>query len=159
AHGSAEEAMRAFKECDRFSRAAGNRWMGAFARTELSALLLMSGSLSSALTGLAEAVDTWYRAGDWSQQWLTLARCVVALTAIDQDELAAQVIGAIEERAAMATPPVVASLRERTLEAAQELRARLGTERYDELHDLGASLPVVDVVHRTGSALLGHSTA
>ncbi len=105
--------------------------------------------------GLAEAVDTWYRAGDWSQQWQTLALCVVALAAAGKDELAAEVTGAVERRAALGSPPVTAPLRERTLAAAEALRTRLGAERYDQLHAEGGGAPVIDVVHRTRAVLLG----
>jgi predicted ATPase/DNA-binding winged helix-turn-helix (wHTH) protein len=155
-HDDVATALRAFEECDRIARHAGNRWMSAFARTELSALLLVQGKLDSALRGLAEAVDTWYRAGEWSQQWLTLSRCVVALIAIGADELAAQVIGAVERRATMGTPPFIAPLRERTLSAAEELDGRLGEERFAELHDSGGAAPVADIVHRTRAELLRH---
>jgi predicted ATPase/DNA-binding winged helix-turn-helix (wHTH) protein len=155
-HDDAAAAVRAFDECDRIARRAGNRWMSAFARTELSALLLVEGDLGSALRGLAEAVDTWYRAGEWSQQWLTLARCVVALMAVDATELAAEVIGAVEKRASMGTPPVMAPLRERTLSAADELETRLGGERYAGLHGDGGEAPVADIVIRTRAELLRH---
>ena len=132
--------------------------MSAFARTEMSALLLRRDDLDRGCAGLADVVDVWFRAGEWSQQWHTLGRCVVALAAIDQRELAVQVIGAIEERATMATPPVMATLRTLELDTASELERRLGADRYHELHLQGAALPVADVVRRTRSALLGVSS-
>ncbi len=155
-HDDPAAAVRAFEECDHISRRAGNRWMSAFARTELSALLLVEGELDGALRGLAEAVDTWHRAGEWSQQWLTLTGCVVALMAVGADDLAAQVIGAVEKRATMGTPPVIAPLRERTLVAAEDLAARLGEARYGELHEVGGASRVADIVHRTRAELLRH---
>ena len=148
-------ALEAFTRCDEIASQAGNRWMSAFARTEIGGLRLLLGDLDGATSGLAEAVDTWYRAGEWSQQWLTLTRCVVALSALGQNELAAQVTGAVEQRAAMGAPPVMAPLGERTLAAQEELTGRLGADRYRELHAQGGALPVIDVVHRTRAALLG----
>ncbi len=156
-HDDVAAALRAFEECDAIARQAGNRWMSAFARTELSGLLIVQGQVHRALRGLADAVDTWHRAGEWSQQWLTLAKCVVALMTIGADELAAQVIGAVEKRAAMGGPPFVAPLRERTLVAADDLMARLGETHYQELHDEGGASPVADVVHRTRAELLRHA--
>ena len=155
AHDDVTASLAAFAESERIAQSAGNRWMATFARTEASGLLLSQGQLQSARTGLAEAVDIWHRAGEWSQQWLTLSRCVVALTAIGELELAAQVIGAIEQRAHLGIPPVVAFLRDRALAAATELSVALGDDRYQELHAAGSALPIVDVVHRTRSALLG----
>ena len=148
-------ALASFVESDRMARTAGNRWMSAFARTEMYALLLRRDDLDRACAGLADVVDVWFRAGEWSQQWHTLGRCVVALAATEQRELAVQVIGAIEERATMATPPVMATLRTLELDTASELERRLGADRYQELHVQGAALPVADVVRRTRSALLG----
>jgi hypothetical protein len=37
------------------------------------------------------------------------------------------------------------------------LRKKLGDDRHDELHAQGGDAPVVDVVHRTRSALLGQA--
>ena len=105
------------------AQVAGNRWMSTFAQTEMSALLLRRDDLDRGCAGLADVVDVWFRAGEWSQQWHTLGRCVVALAAIDQRELAVQVIGAIEERATMATPPVMATLRTLELDTASELES------------------------------------
>jgi len=39
--------------------------MSAFARTESSGIQLLMGDVDRATSGLAEAVDTWYRAGEW----------------------------------------------------------------------------------------------
>ena len=66
------------------ARSAGNRWMSAFARTEASGLLVARGDVDEGCAGLAEMVALWYRAGDWSQQWHTLSRCVIALHRIGQ---------------------------------------------------------------------------
>ena len=81
------------------------------------------------MRGLAEVVDVWYRAGEWSQQWLTLTRCVIALATIGRPELATQVIGAIETRAVMGAPPVIARLRDRALTTTDQLQTLLGPDR------------------------------
>ena len=132
--------------------------MSAFARTESSALLLGQGETDTACQGLAEVVDVWYRAGEWSQQWLTLTRCVIALATIGRSALAAQVVGAIETRAVVGTPPVMAILRDRVLTTTDRLQTELGPDRYDELYRSGVDLPIADVVHRTRAALLGTTT-
>ena len=75
---------------------AGNRWMSAFAHTEASGLLVARGDVDEGCAGLAEMLALWYRAGDWSQQWHTLSRCVIALHRVGNVELAMELVGTIE---------------------------------------------------------------
>ena len=84
-----------------------------------------------------------------------MGRCVVALIAIDEPELAAMAIGAVEARTALGSPPFVVYLRDRAVAAAGELAESLGQVQFEELHAAGAALPIVDVIHRTRTALLG----
>ena len=72
-------------------------------------------------------VDLWYRAGEWSQQWHTLSRCVIALDRIGQPELAAEVVGAIEAHATMGAPPSMTTLRQVAFETRDSLVATLGS--------------------------------
>jgi hypothetical protein len=103
-------------------------------------------------------VDVWFRAGEWAQQWFTLARAAVALERTGQRDLACRVIGAVEVRASVRVeaPPL---RRARALDALAELadrmRAELGEDRFGELAADGAALPVTEVVHRTRAALAG----
>ena len=149
-----DAALEAFAEGDRLARSVGNRWMSTFARTELSALLLRDAEdPTDAVAGLADAIDVWFRAGEWSQQWHTLSRCVIGLAAVDEPELAAQVIGAIERHSTLGAPPVMSVLRAEVLDTAEELASGLGSD-FEGLGAAGAALPVVDVVQRTRAALL-----
>jgi predicted ATPase/DNA-binding winged helix-turn-helix (wHTH) protein len=157
AHVSAREALEAFATADRLASSAGNRWMSGFARTEASGLLVHQGRLAEGCEGLAEMVDTWYRAGEWAQQWHTLARCVIALERIGQAELALEVVGAIEVRATMGTPPVLVILRDVALDTRDRLVERLGDAHSAELLRTGAALPVAEVVYRARQALLGRA--
>lgn len=149
-----ERSLEAFATSDRIATAARNRWMSTFARTEASGLRLLEGDTKGACEGLAEVVDIWHRAGEWSQQWLTLSRCVLALDAIGNVEMAAKTIGAIERYAGFGTPPFIAVLRARAAETAEDLAARLGEERYGELHRAGHDLPVADLIQAVRNALL-----
>ncbi len=152
-----ESAMTAFDAADRLARSAGNRWMSAFARTEASGLLVHQGRLGEGCDGLAEMVDVWYRAGEWAQQWHTLSRCVVAFDRIEQPELAAEVLGAIEAHTTLGGPPVMTALRDLLFQTRDSLAGRLGDARSEELRAAGASLPVAIVVDRTRNALLGRN--
>jgi hypothetical protein len=147
-------ALEAFANADRLARSAGNRWMSAFARTEAAGLLVQRGDLAEGCESLAEMVDLWYRAGEWSQQWHTLSRCVIALDRIGQAELAAEVVGAIEAHATIGAPPSMTSLRSVAFETRDSLASTLGAERSEERRTIGASRPLAEIVHRTRNALL-----
>lgn len=155
-HDSAA-ALKAFAEADRIAGRAGNLWLCNFARTEMCGLWVEQNDLDRARATLAEVVDVWFRAGEWSQQWLTLTRCIVALFAIREHELAAGVIGAIQARVVLGALPATVRLRSQAREIADALRARLGCEHYDNLLKTGAGLPISEVVHSVRAALLGRS--
>ena len=151
-----DEALEAFTVGGRAARAAGNRWMSAFALTEASGLLVSRGELEVGCAGLAEMVGLWYRAGDWSQQWHTLSRCVIALHRIGNAELAVELLGAIETHATLGVAPMSTD------------PARCRVRHPDELVDaLGEPIvlascwrlvplcPVEDIVLRTRRALIG----
>jgi len=100
-------------------------------------------------------VDIWYRSGEWSQQWLTLARSVVALDRIGQHELAAEVLGAFEHHAALDVPPVVPSVRDVAIRTRAALAERFGVHRFDELRQAGIAVSLPVLVDRTRRSLLG----
>ncbi len=151
------EALEAFTEGGQTARAVGNRWMHAFAFTEASGLLVSRGELEAGCAGLADMVGVWYRAGDWSQQWHTLSRCVIALDRIGQAELAVELLGAIETHAMLGVAPMSSTLHDLVFATRHDLVETMGSQRADELLAAGAILPVEDVVSRTRRALIGAS--
>ena len=129
--------------------------MSAFARTEAAGLLVQRGDLAEGCESLAEMVDLWYRAGEWSQQWHTLSRCVIALDRIGQPELAAEVVGAIEAHATIGAPPSMTTLRSVAFETRESLASTLGRRaQRGAVRTIGASRPLAEIVHRTRNALL-----
>jgi hypothetical protein len=150
-----EAALDAFSSADRLASSAGNRWMSAFACTEASILRVVRGDLVRGCAGLADTVDIWLRAGEWAQQWLTLARCVIALDRIGRPDLAAEVFGAVERHTRVDATPVMPTVRDLALATRESIGAQLGAERTDELLLNGAHQVVATLVHRTRSALLG----
>jgi hypothetical protein len=149
-----DTALAAFTESDRLASAAGNRWMSAFARTEIGGLLVHRGDVARGCAILAEMVDLWFRAGDWSQQWHTLSRCVIALDRIGEPELAMEVLGAIEAHATLGVAPMTTILRHLAFATRDQLVTSLGEERSALLRTSGATSPVDTVVHRVRTALL-----
>ncbi len=150
-----EAALEAFTESGRVARGAGNRWMHAFAYTEASGLLVSQGNLEVGCPALADMVGVWYRAGDWSQQWLTLARCVIALDRIDEPDLAIELLGAIDAHATLGVAPMSGALRDLVFATRDQLVDSVGVERSEGLLAAGAICPVEDIVLRTRRALVG----
>ena len=150
-----DEALQAFTAGERMARTAGNRWMYAFAVTEASGLLVSRGELESGCAGLAEMVGVWYRAGDWSQQWHTLSRCVIALEKIGQAELALELLGAIEMHAMLGVAPMSSILHDLVFVIRNKLVDSAGHEHAAELLATGAACPVEDIVLRTRRTLIG----
>jgi predicted ATPase/DNA-binding winged helix-turn-helix (wHTH) protein len=150
-------ALDAFVRADRIASAAGNRWMSAFARTEASGLLVARGEVAPGCAGLAEMVALWSRAGDWSQQWHTLSRCVIALHAIDDPQLAMELVGAIEAHATLGVAPMTSILHDVVFATREELIGLLGEDRAAELRALGAATPIEELVLRARRGLLAVS--
>jgi predicted ATPase/DNA-binding winged helix-turn-helix (wHTH) protein len=149
-----EDALDAFVEADRLARIAGNRWMSAFAHTEASGLLVARGEVDAGCAGLAEMLALWFRAGDWSQQWHTLSRCVIALHRIGHRELAMELIGALEAYAALGVVPMTSILHHVAFATRDALIGELGADRAEELRSAGGSCLVDEIVARTRRALL-----
>jgi predicted ATPase/DNA-binding winged helix-turn-helix (wHTH) protein len=148
-------ALDAFAAADRIARSAGNRWMSAFASTEASSLRVCMGDLERGSEGLARTVETWYRAGEWAQQWLTLSRCIIALDRRGLPRLAAQVLGAIERHTTVDAGPCMPTVRESALATRDALTERLGEDQVTDLRRQGEELALSDLVQRTRNGLLG----
>jgi predicted ATPase/DNA-binding winged helix-turn-helix (wHTH) protein len=148
------DALEAFVAADRIARAAGNRWMSAFARTEVSGLLVARGEVGEGCAGLAEMVALWYRAGEWSQQWHTLSRCVIALHRVGNLELAMELVGSIETHATLGVAPMTSILHDVAFATRDALTGELGEAHAAALRTAGATAPVEEIVLRTRRALL-----
>jgi hypothetical protein len=149
------DAFEAFVLADRIARTAGNRWMSAFAYTEACGLLVARGEIEEGCAGLADMVDVWYRAGDWSQQWHTLSRCVIALRRVGRLELAMEIVGAIEAHATLGVPPMSSILQDVAFATRDDVVSALGETRAADQREAGAHAAVEDIVLRTRRALIG----
>ena len=149
------EALDAFVRADRIARSAGNRWMSAFAYTEAAGLLTARGKVQDGCAALAEVVELWYRAGEWSQQWHTLSRCVIAFDRIGHAELAMELVGAIEAHATLGVAPMTSILHDEAFAVRDTLIESLGEARATELRTAGATCAIDDLVLRTRRALAG----
>ena len=66
------EATGELQRAADIARDAGNRWIQAFALTEVLWLEAHHGRPREALARYIDVIDLWYRGGDWANQWLSL---------------------------------------------------------------------------------------
>lgn len=119
---------------------AGNRWVQAFALTEVHWLRARRDDPLTALRGYADVVDLWYRGGDWANQWLSLRRVLAILISLQAFEPAAVLHGALNAVGAshaMPFEPTDAEALERDVE---RLRSEFGPARLASAERRGASM-------------------
>ena len=109
---------------------AGNRWIEAFALTEVLWLEARKGDPARALAGFATVIDTWYRGGDWANQWLSLRHVCGILAQLGADRSAAVLYGSIAAAGAAAALPFEPADAERLGKLVDELRRVLGPAEF-----------------------------
>jgi len=73
------EATAELQRAADIARDAGNRWIQAFALTEVLWLEARQGRPREALARYIDVIDLWYRGGDWANQWLSLRHVFASL--------------------------------------------------------------------------------
>jgi predicted ATPase/DNA-binding SARP family transcriptional activator len=134
---------------------AGNRWIVAFAKTELASLAARRGELDQALRLASDVIDTWYRGGDWANQWLTL-RHVAGVFAQRGDHIeAATLHGALRVASAEQAMPIEASDMRRLVVMRDVLPDALGPTRLADADAVGSSMSGDAVVGYARQAIAG----
>ena len=132
-----------------------NRWIVAFARTELVSLAGRRGDLEAALLLAREVIDTWYRAGDWANQWLTLRHVAGVLVQLGDNENAAVLHAAVRSASAELAMPIEASDLRRVGALLERLPGALGPEGLAQAESRGTTMPAELVVHFTQQVIDG----
>jgi predicted ATPase/DNA-binding SARP family transcriptional activator len=135
-----DEALSRLERASAAASAAGNRWIEAFALTEVHWLRARRGEHLTALIGYADVVETWYRGGDWANQWLSLRRVLGILMDVDALEAAAVLHGALSAVGVSHALPFVPADAERLSENVSQLRSRLGPAVFADAVRRGASM-------------------
>ena len=125
---------------------AGNRWIQAFALTEVLWLEARRGAPRSALGGFADVIDLWFRGGDWTSQWLSLRHVFGILVQLEDYRAAATLHGALTAVGAAYALPFEASDAERITRLVGLLRERLGTPAFTSAVRRGASMRDGEIV-------------
>ena len=124
-----DEARALLTESADAARRVRNRWVEAFAVTEVLWLEAQQGKPLEALAGYASVVETWYRGGDWANQWLSLRHVCGILAQLGEHRSAAVLYGAIAAAGAAIALPFEPSDAERLGGLVDEFRAILGRRR------------------------------
>jgi predicted ATPase/DNA-binding SARP family transcriptional activator len=119
----------------------GNRWIEAFARTAVLWQQARRGGTLDALSGFAPVIESWYRGGDWANQWLSLRFVGNILQHVGDHEAAALVRGALGRAGATSALPVGPAAAEELDADARVLREVLGADAFDATTRRGAELP------------------
>ncbi len=134
------ESLHLLREAAATARAAGNRWIEAFALTEVWWIEARSGDLGAALAGSGEVIETWHRGGDWANLWLSLRHVLGILQQSGDLRAAAVLHGALATAGATYAMPFEPSDAERLKAVVGQLRTELGEDAFDRAASDGAAL-------------------
>jgi predicted ATPase/DNA-binding SARP family transcriptional activator len=146
---TASDPVRAtdqFQRAADVARDAGNRWIQAFALTEVLWLEASQGRPREALQRYANVIDLWYRGGDWANQWLSLRHVFGILVQLRAEFGAATLHGALAAAGAAYALPFGAVDAERISSLVDELRVQLGGAAFASAVRRGASLSDGEIV-------------
>ncbi|CAN5758470.1 BTAD domain-containing putative transcriptional regulator [soil metagenome] len=125
---------------------AGNRWIQAFALTEVLWLEAREGSPRSALAGFAGVIDIWFRGGDWANQWLSLRHVFGILVQLRDHDAAATLHGALSAIGAAYALPFAPSDAEQIDELVNQLRDEMRSAEFAAAVRRGASMTDGEIV-------------
>jgi len=141
-----DEALDLLQRAARVGAEAGNRWIEAFALTEVHSLRAKQGEHLLALAGYAEVIDMWHRGGDWANQWLSIRRVLGILVELGALESAAVLHGALTAVGAAEAMPIAPADAERLSGSVADVRSLLGPATFAEAVRRGASLRDREIV-------------
>ena len=144
-----QRALDLLRESVGIAEGVGNRWLRGFARTEELSLLASQGDVATAVEHWPEVVETWFRGGDWANQWLSLRHVFAIFAGLGHDEVAAALHGAIDAAGASSALPFEPAEADRVAATVDLVRARLGTEEFERADTRGRSMRDEDVVALT----------
>ena len=144
-----DRALELFDESVRYADLVDNRWIRAFALTESLWIRATQGRPRAALGGYRHVIDTWFRGGDWSNQWLSLRYVFAILESLGYDASAATLFGALDGAGVMKALPIEPGNADEFAHAVQRLAARLDSETFAKNADRGRAMRDEEIVRFT----------
>jgi predicted ATPase/DNA-binding SARP family transcriptional activator len=135
-----DESLCLLRHAAATAAAAGNRWIEAFAQTEVWWLEARTGEARTALAGLADVIDTWHRGGDWANLRLSLRHVLGILRQVGDHQGAAVLHGALSAAGAHSALPFEPSDAEQLAEAVAQLSTELAADSFHSAVNHGAAL-------------------
>lgn len=151
------ESLRLLRESAHLAGLAGNRWIEAFADTEVWWLEARNGDLRSALAGSGVVIDTWNRGGDWANLRLSLRRVFGLLVQIGDHRAAAVLHGALDAAGASSALPFEPNAAHDVTAAVGELCAALGDDEFAAAVATGVTLTEAELVHFVQTRITAHN--
>jgi predicted ATPase/DNA-binding SARP family transcriptional activator len=124
----------------------GNRWVRAFALTEILWLRARQGRALDALAGYLDVIEVWYRGGDWANQWLSLRHVFGLFAGLGRDHAAVVLHGALHAAGATTAMPFEPHDVEFLRDTVADLQVRLGPDAFGVAFAHGSQLGGRDVV-------------
>ncbi len=146
-HTAPDEALALLERASVVAAEAGNRWLEAFALTEVHSLKATQGEHLVSLAGYADVVETWHRGGDWANQWLSLRRILGILVELGSFEAAAVLHGALTAVGAAQALPFVPANAERLSQGLDDIQKQLGPAAFAGAVRRGTSMRDRDIVN------------
>lgn len=125
----AARSLAHFDEAVALARAGGNRFLEGVALVSSCSLRARTGDIRAALAAFDTALRHWQRLASTTHQLTTLRNLVVLLQRVDEPEMAAELLGAVERH----DIPTYGDEAERLARAASWASARLGARAFDGL--------------------------
>jgi len=98
-------------------------------------------------------IDTWFRGGDWANQWLSLRYVFAIFETLEHDEVAATLHGALENAGAMRALPIGPGTADELRRAVGRLTKRLGASEFAEAAERGRTMRDEEVVRYALAAI------
>jgi hypothetical protein len=140
------EATGELQRAADIARDAGNRWVQAFALTEVLWLEADQGRPRQALARYIDVIDLWYRGGDWASQWLSLRHVFGILVQLRADLAAATLHGALTAAGSAYALPFEATDAQTIGELVDNLRDRLGAAAFASAVRRGTTLSDGEII-------------
>jgi predicted ATPase/DNA-binding SARP family transcriptional activator len=150
-----EESQRQLRLAAELGTVGGNRWIRAFALTEVHWLTARTGDLLGGLAGYAEVIDAWYRGGDWANQWLSLRHVFGILIRLQAHTAAAVLHGALVAAGAAYALPFEPDDADRLAQEVDHLRDLLGPADFSIAVRHGAAMTESEIVSYVQSQIVG----
>jgi predicted ATPase/DNA-binding SARP family transcriptional activator len=148
-----EQAERALRLAADLGEEGGNRWIRAFALTEVHWLAAQQGRVTDGLRGFTEVIDVWYRGGDWANQWLSMRHVLGIFADLGAHRAAAVLHGALVAAGAAAALPFEPGDAKQLAAEANRAREVLGPAEFAGAVRSGAAMSDADTVAYVQSEL------